>query len=113
MRSKITTVEFPIFCDYIVHIEITSDMKKSLQKYKQTKSIETDDATGGLAVHTDGSFSYIFLPYNTSVGDIAHEAWHVVKHMMDYVGVELDSETCAYHLGFLTNKIFRFVRGRK
>lgn len=113
MRSKVTTVEFPVFCDFIVHVEITSNMEKSLAKYPPTKNIEVDNHTGGLAVHEmDEPFSFIFLPYNASVGSIAHEAWHVVKHMMDFAGVELDSETCAYHLGFLTDKIFKFMRGK-
>jgi hypothetical protein len=114
MRSKITTVEFPVFCHYIVHVEITSDIAKAVLKYPPTRKVEMDDFTGGLVVHNvDEPFSFLFLPYNASVGTIAHESWHVVKRMMNFTGVELDSETCAYHIGFLVDKIFRFVRGRK
>ena len=71
-----------------------------------------DDGTAGLAVHAD-TLSFVFLPYSASVGSIAHESWHVVRRMMEHAGVELDNEAVAYHLGFLVNKIFRFVRGRK
>lgn len=116
MKSKFTTVVFPVFNNYKVHVEVTSDIKKSLLKREVTRGVseEMDGNTGGMAVHDTSNFrSYIFLPYNAQVGDIAHEAWHAVKVVMEYIGVELDSETCAYHLGFLTNRIFRFMRGRK
>jgi hypothetical protein len=88
-------------------------MKKSLHKYPATRNVEMDPNMGGIAVHVDDdAVTYIFLPYSCSVGDMAHESWHATKRMMEYVGVELDSETCAYHLGFLTGKIFRFVRNK-
>jgi hypothetical protein len=118
MKSRITHVEFPVFCGYICHIEVTSDLKKSLLKYPETKKVaEEEEVTSdakALTVHAvNEAFSFIFLPHNASVGDIAHESWHVVKHMMEHVGVKLDSETVAYHLGFLVNKVFCFLRRRK
>jgi hypothetical protein len=113
MKSKHFLIEFPALSHYVVHVEISSDIKKSLLKYPPTKSIEMEENTHGLAVHTDNAFSYIFLPYDTSAGDIAHEAWHVIRHMMEYLSIELDNEAVAYHLGYMVNKIFRFLRGRK
>jgi hypothetical protein len=112
MKSRITLIEFPVFMDYIVHVEITSDVRKSMKKYPQTKDIT--DVTNAMAVHVkDEPFSMIFLRYNAPVGTIAHESWHVIRRMMNYVGIELDSETVAYHLGYLVNKIFRFARGKR
>lgn len=117
MKRRFTTVDFPVFCYYIVHIEVTSDLKKSMEKYPATKSIPLDsefDNKGAWSVHVENEpVSFIFLPYNTSVGDIAHESWHVVHRMMRYVGVSPDSETVAYHLGYLVNQVFKFVRGKK
>jgi len=114
VKSKIKLIEFPVFCGYVIHVEITSDIPKALLKYPQTRKIDMDNETQGLAVHdTDAPFSFIFLPHNASVGDIAHESWHAVRRMMEYVGAELDNEAVAYHLGYMVQEIFKFVRGRK
>ena len=111
MRSKIKILEFPVFCGYEVHVEFTSDIAQSLLKYPPTRKIEMDDQTSWLAVHNmDAPQSFIFLPYDAPAGSIAHEAWHVVRRMMEHAGVELDNETVAYHLGYLVNQIFKFAR---
>ena len=109
MRSKIKHVEFPVFVSYSVHIEITDDIPKSMRKYEQTRDIPFGDDTHAITVHVeDSGLSFMFLPYNSPVGTIAHESWHVIKNMMEYLGVELDSETVAYHLGYLVEKVFKF-----
>ena len=117
MKSRITHLEFPVFSGYLVHIEITSDVQKSLAKYPETKCAvdgEDDANTHAITVHiVNEPLTFMFLPYNVSVGTIAHESWHAVKRMMEYVDVKLDSETVAYHLGYSVDKIFRFVRGKK
>lgn len=117
MKARVTHVEFPVFSHYIVHVEVTTDLKKSLAKYPAPQAAlrwyeENDEDLGeAITIHEVGhGFSFIFLPYNVSVGSIAHESWHVVKNMMKYCGIELDSETVAYHLGYLVNQIFKFVR---
>ena len=113
MRSKIKHVEFPVFVNYSVHVEVTDDIKRSMQKYEQTKNVPFGDDTLAITVHVeDNGLSFMFLPYGGPVGIIAHESWHVIKRMMDYLGVELDSETVAYHLGYLVEKVFNF-RGSK
>ena len=116
MRSKVKHIAFPVFSNYIVHVEITSDLKRSMAKYPPTRAVieAADEACDGMTIHVeDETFSYIFLPYNASVGTIAHESWHTIKAMMEHLAIELDSETVAYHLGYLVDQIFRFMRGRK
>lgn len=115
MKSRITLIEFPVFCGYIVHVEVTSDFKKSFSKYKSTREVNLDaNDTRAMAVHVnDISMSYVFLPPNASVGEIAHESWHVIRRMMEYMGVDDSNEAVAYHLGYLTQKIFNFVRRKR
>jgi hypothetical protein len=115
MKSKYTTVEFPVFSDYIVHIEITSDIKESFKKYKYTRNLDMSlEDTQAVAVHVENTgMSMIFLPYNASVGTIAHESWHVIRRMMEYLGADQDNEMMGYHLGYLVQKVFNFMRGKR
>jgi len=113
-RPRFTIIEFPVFCHYIVHVEVTPDFKKSLAQYPQTRDVDPDPDTAGLTVHVKNeTLSFVFIHANCPVSTIAHESWHVVERMLGYVGVDLDSETVAYHLGFLVDKVFKFVRKRK
>jgi hypothetical protein len=114
MRSKHTIIDFPVFSGYVVHVEVTSDLKKSMSQYSQTKNVSLDGNERGMSIHcVNESFSFIFLHYNCSVNEEVHECWHVVRRMMNHLGVGLDSETVAYHLGYLTGKVHKFVRGEK
>lgn len=113
MKNRFTIVEFPVFSNYVVHVEFTSDIKKTMLKYLGTKAVEVEDGTDGLAVHMPGNMSFIFLKHDCDAGDIAHESWHVIKRMMEYFGVQIGNETVAYHIGYLVNKITKFKRSGK
>ena len=108
MKSRFANIEFPVFCHYTVHVEVSSDLGKSMKKYPQTKNIpDADDfnRNESCAVHlNDEPFSFIFLPYNASVGTVAHESWHVIQRMMKYMGVDVENEVVAYHLGYLSRQ---------
>ena len=115
MKARLTHVEFPVFSDFIVHIEVTSDFKKSFSKYPLTENIPEEECGSweAMTAHDDeGSISFLFIKPDASVGTIAHESWHVIKRMLDTRGVDLDNETVAYHLGYLVDKVFQFVRGK-
>lgn len=115
MKSKFTTIKFPVFCGYAVHIEKTTDIGGSLKKYKYTRDLDIDlEDTQAIAVHVENQpTSMMFLPYNAPVGTIAHESWHVIRRMMEYMGVDDTNEAVAYHLGYLSQKVFDFMRGKR
>jgi len=114
MKSKIRHVHFPVFSDYFVHIEVSSDIRKAMQKYPQTKIVPMDDdSTDAVAVHVEEAMNFIFLPKDAKAGTIAHECWHVVNHRMSVFGVEIESETVAYHLGYLVEQASQAVRGKR
>lgn len=114
MKTRVTTVEFPVFSGYNVHVELTSDIKKSFKKYKYTRNLDVDlEDTHAIVIHVEGTgLSMMFLPHNASVGTIAHESWHAVRRMMEHVGAEQDNEVMGYHLGYLSQKIYNFIRRR-
>ena len=96
---------------YEVHIELSSDPEKALSKYPETKNAEWGAETDGIAIHCkDEGRSFVFLKHNASAGNVAHESWHVVRRMMNWLGVDLDNEAVAYHLGYLVNRIVEAQR---
>lgn len=114
MKYKETIIRFPVMGDYVVHIEVTTDLIKSTARHEETKNIDVAEDYGALAFHIKNEGrSFIFFPYNANPGMIAHECWHVVRQIMRWTGIDIDSETVAYHLGYLVEQTTKFVRGRK
>lgn len=110
-KNKIKVLDFSILGHYQVHIELSSNIRAALKKYKQTENVNMDDDdedTDALAIHVKNvSFSYIFLPHNARPGTIAHESWHVVRRMFEHVGADLEDEMVAYHIGYLVDQIVK------
>jgi hypothetical protein len=113
-QPKVYHLEFPVLNHYNVHVEFTSDLKKSISHYRETKDIELYSDESGLAIHPKNQpRSFIFFKGNPNPGTIVHESWHVVRRMLEYYGIELDNEVVAYHLGYLVRNIHGMMRGRK
>jgi hypothetical protein len=110
MKNKISILTFSVFSGYGVHIELTKDLVKTISKYEDTKDIPLSMNTEAICIEIDKGISYMFLPYNPTPDIIAHESWHAVKNMMEFVGINLDSETVAYHLGFVVNEVHKLRR---
>jgi hypothetical protein len=107
-------IEFPVFGDYIVHVEEGKDFVAMGQKYKIEGIEDTDQTCDGLTVHKKGvGFSFIFFKPNPCFGNIAHEAYHAVRHMLRWSGCDLDNETVAYHLGYVVNCICSHLKKGK
>lgn len=114
--SKPLIIRFPVFSDYAVSVEIAPHIGKAAERYKTTFTLEgyEEENTSALTVHhPEESISYVFLRPRASPGTVAHESWHVLVHMWEGLGIELDHESMAYHLGYLVDKIDRYVKGRK
>jgi hypothetical protein len=120
LKGRFTIIEFPVLSHYVVHVEIAADWKKAMTKYPvikkdyEKKFVDHDDCPA-CAIHVGGeNFSFIFFKPNPSINDIVHECWHVIARIFEHVGAKLDrDEMVAYHLAYLTEKVFKFVRRRK
>lgn len=105
----IKIIEFPVL-NYTVHAETTKDLSKTVKRYPVTEDFDTT-GTMACAIHIDNEgFSFLFLPYKCSPGVVAHESWHVIRRMAEWVGAELDNEMIAYHLGYLTDEVWKLVK---
>jgi hypothetical protein len=111
--SRFIIINFPVFSDYCVHVEITSNLHKSISKYPacQSDGDFCEEHSDALTIGTQ-EMSFIFLKRHVDAGTIAHEACHAVRNLLDTMGVGPDSETHAYHVGYVVNKITKF-KGRR
>jgi hypothetical protein len=114
MKNRIDRIMFSVFSDFIVHVEITSDIQKSIKKYPHIADLaeKADADSDGVTVYDEGQICYIFLKHDAAIGTIAHEAFHAVENMLKHFGVDFEGETPAYHIGYLVNRAFKFLRKR-
>ena len=110
MKPKFTTIHFPVFCNYTVHIELAEDIHTAMRKYPTTRNISTEDVEAITVHKDDASFSFVFFKPNANAGTIAHESYHIVRRILKYMGCDVDNEVVAYHLGYLVNAITNFIR---
>jgi hypothetical protein len=106
IKSTKKKVEFSAF-DYTVHIVLTEDVLAYAKRRWKGVPFRPAQALHVVPKGTDSS--WLLLPYNPTAGEIAHEAWHAVRRMLDDCEAELENEVVAYHLGYLVNVAYSFV----
>jgi hypothetical protein len=110
-NERSITVVFPVFGNYSIEIVVAKDATKARK--------ERDDVYGAFegpfyALHSfnkEGNALLVF-PQGVKIGTIAHECFHAVIAMMDWIGNDASNECAAYHTGYLTQKVYDFVRSR-
>lgn len=104
-----TWVSFDVLANFQVRLIFTDDLMRSAQeRIGSTPDGEAD----AFCYHVkDAGRSYIFLPLDAPESTVAHEAWHIVYRIMNYIGVkDLDDEIVAYHLDHLIEQIYKFKK---
>ncbi len=113
MKTRKTHFSFPVLNNYTVRVIVVDKISEAMSRYPRLKEFAEDYSDKEARVFScDSHHCYIFLPTDASVRTIVHECWHVVKTMMKYVDIALDQETVAYHMGYLTQKVYDFVHRR-
>ena len=107
------TVHFSALWNYEVHIILTSDVDLSTDRIhhviESTELVFSAHHGGCHVAHAKAMESYVILPMDAPCSAVAHEAWHAIRYMMVSAGADLDSETVAYHLGYLVGQIIKFL----
>jgi hypothetical protein len=99
-------VKFPVLSTYFVHIIFTENIARSRKgRYGDEGSAEGAAALSSTAV---GGHGHLFFQPSNTEGIIAHESWHAIYHMFEWLGAELDNEMVAYHLAYLVDRIISF-----
>jgi hypothetical protein len=114
VKTRKTRIVFPVFHNYTVCVVVTSDIAKAMSEYPHLRSCAEEGGEKDPCVFTSNSHRcYMFLPLHASVRTIAHECWHAIKAIFGFVDISLDHECVAYHLGYLTQKVYSFVHRKE
>lgn len=103
-------ITFPIYSEFQVHMIFTEDVDDS---YLNRYGVPRNGTVGcdALVKTAVGGHCHMFFTHGVSVGTMAHEAWHVVYSMFNYVGADIDdNENAAYHLGYIVDAVYEFER---
>lgn len=106
-RNRRTSIAFPVFRDYTVHVILSHDMKATGRRLHEDLSA----CDGALVTYpATPRESWLVLGPDPSEDTIAHEAAHAVRAILDEAGAGVDDEVFAYHLGYLVGKIHGFIK---
>lgn len=100
-RHKIT---FPVF-NYKAYVIFTNNILRECMRL--TKGEPEEDTKALTVINTQG-FCHILLPHDVSAENIAHEACHVVNHIMVWTGAAIEDEVFAYHVGHIVGRITKW-----
>lgn len=105
-------VIFPVLAHSEVRVEFTPDIEKSLKANRMTSDVSFEDEEACTIFFDDKNVVFIFFRLHPTFGTIAHESWHAIRRLMEWAGIAIDSETVAYHLGYLVDQIVMRRRSR-
>lgn len=113
-KETIASIDFQIF-NYRLFLIHTTDVELSRKGRKELGDCPTDlKWVDGLHTYVDGEpDGFIFFTKDSSVGTIAHELFHGIWRMFKYIGVKLENETFAYHLGWALDRALHFKQSIK
>lgn len=106
-------IDFPIFgyefiCVYTDSIQISRDKRNVVLGALEDKLSE--DVDGLHSNNKSISSSFVFFTPFTSVGVIAHEIYHAIRTMLDWIGAKEEEEVVAYHLSYSLDEILEFKK---
>lgn len=111
-RFKELVHHFQVFSNFTLRVVIADDIEAAAH-YVADRDY-TEDPTGELGdavciSSPAGGYANVFLKPDCSIGTIAHESYHAVHALMEFIGA-YDEEIIAYHLGFVVDAIVEFKR---
>jgi hypothetical protein len=116
---RMGTINIPALL-YSVHVVVTNDFEGTMR----ILNLQNDGNFTGCEAITatpdpnDNGESYIFLRDKKKnnaqiVDDIAHESWHAVNQMFEFVEADLENEMVAYHLGYIARHAYDIWKNGK
>lgn len=114
MKFRKEEIPNPIF-HYDVIVVIADDFEEAAKKLKLA-IMPVETFTQNEALHfavTNEPKSFLFFHPKADHGTIAHEVWHAVRRLHEYIGAEFENEVVAYLLGYYVRHVEDIVRRKK
>lgn len=109
-------ISIPALC-YRVYVVVADDFEKAAKGlWLEYEGELGSESALTLTPLLNVGESYIFLrqkkDLSSIMDEIAHESWHAVNQMFDFVGAELENEMVAYHLGYIARSAYDIWRNK-
>lgn len=109
MTESKTIIPFPPY-NYRIYVIFTDNLIASADKLASQGKLHSnhgiDECTDGFHVRLPNqSYSYLVLPYSAGINQIAHECYHSIVCMFDWISAQHEEELFAYHLGYLVEVV--------
>lgn len=110
-RNRSTIITFPVF----PHHKLTVIHAKSVKETGKRLGADLSECKAAFVWDMEDSYkSWMVLGVDADENTIAHESCHAIRHMLKESGVRIDNEVFAYHLGYLVEKVHKFLdRGKR
>lgn len=111
VEDRVLTIKLPVYgARFKLKVIVTENVNEARERYANEIGFPWKGDAHAL-VSTDEARVWMFLPPLASPGVIAHESWHVVVHLWEYIGAKkVDEELDAYHLEYIVDKIWKHIR---
>ncbi len=111
-RKKVSI--FSDLYSYNIEICLTNNIEAERNKLSEVQRFGyaySEEISDGLHCYNRTiGLSVIYLTHKAGAGTIAHECWHCVFRMMQWIGAGTENEIIAYTLDYLVNQVFKLKK---
>jgi hypothetical protein len=109
-RNRSTVILFPVFNNYPVRLILANDIERTGRRL----GTDLKGAFAAVVTQPDVKGCWLVLgPNGRDADTVSHEAVHVAKALSAWTGSRLDEEGLAYHIGYLVNRVQKFLGSGK
>jgi hypothetical protein len=103
-----TRIKFPMYSNYTMFVVFTDNMVQSrMQRYGSAGAAGECDTNAMVSTCDEGC--HIFFRTHARTGVIAHESFHAISKMLNWIGVKnADEEVIAYTLTYVVDAVAVF-----
>lgn len=105
MKESTANFYFPVFSTYEVHVILTDNVMDSRRLRDCYLGPSDSERPPRALCESRPGHSWLFIHNKADQGTIAHESFHCVFALLNFIGARLDNEIVAYHLQYVVNQV--------
>lgn len=104
-------IRFPVFVNYEIEVVVAKNIYAARSKRDKVYG-KFEDSFHALHSYNKKGNALLVFPRDADLNCVAHECFHATVALMDWISNDASNECAAYHLGYLTQQVYKFVHGR-